>query len=275
MLTLILVWLIGAVAVGLVFLAIRRATTWHSVTIGTVVASLAVLVYLPHGLTRWPGLDVFALTLSMLLLLPFALAVFLPNPHGQARRTHTPLHWAPLSLLAFFVFLALVNAILIVVAENGLPKSVANWLFPRSAVTPEHGVAATSSRFPGTVIHDYQEKENQFNAYLDARRSQAVRGWHVRKGWLQVPAAGERGVLKIEVTNRHGAPISDAQVHGQFVRMANQHLDQSFVMQPHGAGIYLAEFVPTVPGRWDVLIEIRRGEAVHEVHATTVIPPKS
>lgn len=264
MLPLLLTLLVGIGLELLVFMGLRRLLKLSAYQSGIILAALVIFGYLPLALVLRPGADVFVLSLSLLLLTPFALGVL---ANSARRAPGRRLHWAPLALMFFFLGLAAVNAVLIVVAEQGLPGPLAQWLMP-SAADSERGI---SSKFPGTVEHDYQEQEARFNAYLAERQAQADRGWQVRIGWRDTPYAGQRNTLKIKVRDRADQPISDARVRGKLLRPADQSLDQTFTMAPRGSGIYLAELAPAVPGRWDVLLTIRRGEAEHELQASTTV----
>jgi nitrogen fixation protein FixH len=66
-----------------------------------------------------------------------------------------------------------------------------------------------------------------------------------------------------------GRPISDAAIEGEFMRVSDFNLDQTFAMRPVGGGLYQAEVTLHAPGRWDLLFRVRNGEHTHEQQAST------
>ena len=81
-----------------------------------------------------------------------------------------------------------------VMAERGITG-----LFARLLPEPQ-GSVVVDSRFPGTVWHDYQEKEALYNAYLRQVEAQRARGSRVRQGW----AGGTGGAPRCCVTGSSG-----------------------------------------------------------------------
>src|SRR5690606_9366973 len=101
---------------------------------------------------RWPGADVFAIHLGVFLLIPLAYGLLAGG--GEKGRWH----WGPVTLVMFFVVLAVVDGALITAARHGLPVWMVGTVIPapRQATTVSFG-------FPGVSTHDFQEKEAQFN----------------------------------------------------------------------------------------------------------------
>jgi nitrogen fixation protein FixH len=76
-------------------------------------------------------------------------------------------------------------------------------------------------------------------------------------------------VFQVRVLDRDGQPISDAAIEGQFMRVSDFNLDQSFAMHPVGGGLYQAEVTLPAAGRWDLLFRVQHGGHVFEQQAST------
>lgn len=73
------------------------------------------------------------------------------------------------------------------------------------------------------------------------------------------------------MTEKNGRAIADARVSGRFIRPADSKLDQTFSMQHGKAGVYQVELILPVPGKWELLLNIKQGDALHEIRAGTEI----
>jgi nitrogen fixation protein FixH len=222
------------------------------------VALGVLLVYVPWGVLTWPGGDVFAIHLAVFLTAAYVLGM-VSGVAGNRR------HWAPLLIVGFFIVVIASNVVFLGVAERGITG-----VFAELLPAPRDGTVA-NSRFPGTVSHDFQEKEALYNAYLAQVREQQARGWQVQKGWAQPPQVGEPAVFLVEVRDRDGRPISNAEVSGEFLRVSNSAFDFPFHMEATGGGRYRYETRMPLPGIWQLVLHVRRGEALHEVRAHTSI----
>jgi len=251
------------------FVLLYRLTHLRSKQIGLMVAAATLLLYLPWGIARWPGADVFALHVALFLLLPYGLG--LVSSQWDRRPGHSGgagpgFHWAPATIVGFFAVIAVVDAVIISLSKEGLPAGWAGWVLPEP-----RGGGEVRSHFPGTVPHDFQEKEAQYNAHMRQLERQRERGWQVVKGWREQPVVGEPARLKLAVTERSGDPVRSARVQGRFLRPANTALDQAFTMAERKPGVYTTELTMPAPGTWQVVITIRRGEAVHELRGRTEV----
>ena len=257
---------LGVAAQVLLFLVLRRAAGMAAGQAALIVALLALALYVPYAIVRWPGADVVALHVAIYLVTAYALGLI--AGHRQAAAGATGFHWAPTLIVAFFVMLVLFNAVLVVVATRGLPEPVARVLFPHFG--EERHV---SSAFPGVVGNDLQKKEALYNAYLEQVERQRARGWQVRKGWLEPARAGQPAVFQVQVADRAGAALTGAQVTGRFLRPADTRLDQEARLTEVSPGVYQSILVLPAPGNWDLALDIRLGEERHELRASTTVAP--
>ncbi|HIP68146.1 MAG TPA: nitrogen fixation protein FixH [Chromatiales bacterium] len=267
-----------AISVGIVillellaFILLYRFTKWSGKQVAFTVIVVALGMYIPLGIVTWKSLDRFAIHFAFYVMIPYVLGII--TTHWEVRRTEEGeqankkwFHWAPATLVVFFLLLALVDATIITIAEKGVSEEFMQRFFPKSKTA-----GTGKSKFSGTVPHDFQEKEKLFNAYLEKRKQQQARGWQVRKGWIGKPVAGKQQTFKVAVTDREGKPVSRAKIHGQFLRPADNKKDIDFEMQEVDNGIYQTKVLLSEPGLWSLTMTIERGDEWHEVRAKTTI----
>ena len=252
---------LGAGLIVLANLILVRFARISAKQAAAVVALITVGLYLPYGIVRWPGGDVFAIHLSLYLLASLACGIFL-----SARASGKGLHWGPAAISGFFIFVAVSGAVFVAVAERGLTPSLRNWLLPEAGSGRE-----VTSMFPGVISHDFQQKEELYNQYLQQVERQRQRGWQIQKGWLREPAANEPAVFRVVVRTRENEPVSGAAVAGQFLRPSTSKLDVAFDLAERAPGVYETELKLPAPGHWNLVLRIRQGEELHEVRASTQV----
>lgn len=253
---------IGVACIVVANLALLRYAQVSAEWAGAVTALASIGIYVPYAILRWPGGDTFAIHLTIYLLTSLACGMLL----GQRG---TRLHWAPALLMGFFIVVATFGAIFIAVAERGAPTWLQNWLFP-----PPANQRQAVSMFPGVIAHDFHKKEALYNAYLEQVERQRQRGWQVQKGWVSEAVAGEAARFRVAVHTREGAPLSAAVVDGQFLRTATSKLDVDFQLPETATpGVYEAPITLPAAGRWNLVLNIRKGADWHELQASTEIAP--
>lgn len=258
----------GILFIIAIFLLLNRFTGWAAKVIAGLLALLVIGIYVPVAIVFWPGADVFAIHLALYLLTTYVMGIIASQraSHVASGSAKQWFHWGPAAITGFFLFIIVVDSILIVVAQKGLNMDVAVSFLPR----PKSG-GEVSSFFPGTVTHDFREKEDQFNEYVAMRKSQQQRNWQVKKGWKSTPFVNQPVVFMVGVEDKAKQPIRNAKVNGQFIRPANSKLDQDFTMQETSAGLYQVTLTLPEPGTWDLILLIEKDKAKHEVRARTVI----
>lgn len=258
---------LGVLLAFLAFAGLYRFTRLKGKQVAIIVALGVLALYLPYAILAWPGADVVALHLALYLITPYGLGII--THHWELRageRSGRWFHWAPATIVMFFITIAVVDAIIISLADRGMPAQWAARLLPE----PKSG-GQVSSFFPGTVYHDFQEKEELYNQYLEQLEAQRRRGWQVRRGWLSPPVAATPAPFQVEVRDKAGAPVVGASVRVEFLRPSDRRQDRSVTLPAVDAGRYRADVTLPQPGMWDVLIHIRRGEDLHEVRGTTSV----
>lgn len=260
---------VGVALSAALFFLIYRFTRLRGYQTAALVFAITMILFIPYSVLNWVGADVFAIHLALYTIVPYGLGIIttqLESERGKGTR-RARLHWAPMTILAFFGVVATVNALMITLATHGMPSHLVGVLLPE----PQSQAATVTSGFPGTVARISERKEALAvgSSYMDLMRQQQQLGWEVRQGWLARPEVGAPAVFQVRVTDRDGLPISNAAIEGQFMRVSDFNLDQSFIMRPVGGGLYQAEVTLPAPGRWDLLFRVRSGEDVFEQQAST------
>lgn len=256
----------GAFAIVMAFLLALKVIRVDPKALAGLFALLVLGIYVPVAIIFWPGADVFAVHLAVYLITVYALGIIFSQRAINLQTGGQWFHWGPAAIISFFLLIVAVDSVLIVVAQKGLHMDTALKILPE----PKSG-GKVSSFFPGTVSHDFREKGDQFNHYIEQRREQQERNWQVRLGWAIDPVVGKESVFQIHVTDKHGKPVSNAKVKGQFLRPADSKQDQNFVMKETKPGYYQVALTLTSPGQWELLLNIKQGEALHEIRARTKI----
>lgn len=253
---------LGMVAEVVVYLVATRLFRLSGKAAAMAVALLVLFCYVPWGALYWPGPDIFAVHLAIYLTLAYALGMIGP-------RVGKGFHWAPALIVIFFIGVIALNVVFVTLAGRGITGIFAE-LLPR----PQESEGVADSEFPGVVSHDFQEKEALYNQYLQQVEAQRRRGWWVKKGWRHKPWVGRPETFIVTVHDREGLPIIGAEVHGRFLRPSNSRDDFDFHLSEVGGGEYRTQITMPLPGFWRLVLEVSKGDARHEIRATTSVLPE-
>ena len=268
----ILVTLLGGTSlIAAIFVLLYRTTNMSGKMVATVMAFAVIGTYVPISIFVWPGADVFAIHIALYLVSVYVLAIITSqrDARRKAGKEGFGFHWAPASIVMFFVILIIMDSFFIMFATKGMNSNIARLLLP----APLSG-GRVSSQFPGTVSHDYHQKQNQYNDYLKRFEAQKSRNWNIRKGWLGEAVVNNPTIFRVEIKTIDQEVVKNAEVIASFLRPANSKLDQHFTMQEVEPGIYQQSIILPRPGNWDLILKIKKGKDEHEVRAKTVIKEK-
>ena len=253
-----------------VFVLLYKYTRWQGKQVAFLIILVVLGLYFPYGIINWRGLDWFAIHFAFYVTIPYVLGIITSNWEVRERiegpsRTKW-FHWGPATMVGFFILLATVDSTIISFAQNGVSSKVTGWLLPEP-----RNAGKVNSIFPGTVANDFHEKESLFNEYLANYDVQVKRGWVIKKGWLTPAVAGRESMFQVQVLDKSGEAIAEAEVSVLFLRPSDQRLDQTLVMSESAPGIYQIPIELPIGGTWDVVIDIVKGEDEHQLTAATRI----
>jgi len=258
---------LSATAAVLLFALLYVLSPMNGKQAAVVVALISLACLLIYSLIDWPGGDVLAMYVAVLMVTAYVLGII--SHAREARGSGAKgrwFHWAPAIIVIFFAMLFALDGVLVVVSKQGLPESIARLILPEPAQKKP-----VRSVFPGTVANDFQKKEGLYNEYLQQVERQQQRGWQINKGWLQAPVAGRSAAFQVQVLESDGAAVEYAEISGQFQRPSDSRRDTAFAMREVEPGLYRVVLTLPEPGVWALVLKIRRGQQLHEVHATTSV----
>jgi nitrogen fixation protein FixH len=235
----------GILLAAILFFVIRRAglpNFWAAVISGLV----PFVAYLFYSNQHWAGGDVLAIHFAVYLANAGLLGVF-----GGMQQKKEKMHWAPRVIIAFFIGLVMLNAVLLSIASRGLPDKIAAFILPNPDQQRVH------TAFPGVVPHD---RNKSYQPHLERVEQQRNLGWEPKMQGVETLQSGKPGKLLLTIKDGQGQAVEGAQVDLGFWRLANSRDDKRLVMKETAAGIYESEVNLPDPGRWIMELYISKGE---------------
>lgn len=268
----ILITLLGGVlTIATIFILLYRVSNMSGKMVAIVMAFAVVATYVPISIFIWPGADVFAIHIALYLVSVYVLGIVTSQRdlRRQSGKEGFGFHWAPAAIVTFFVVLIIMDSFFIMFATKGMNTSIAKWLLP----APASG-GKVSSHFPGTVSHDYHQKQSQYNDYLKRFETQKLLNWTIRKGWLGEAIVNNPAIFRVEIKTNTNKIVKNAKITGTFLRPADSKRDIKFTMQEIEPGVYQQSITLTERGNWDLILKIHKDNNHHEVRAKTVVKEK-
>lgn len=239
----------GLLFAALLFFAARRfglPNFWA----GFLSGALPFLLYLAYSYQHWSGGDVLAMHFAVFLANASLLTVF-----GDMQQKKRKLHWAPRLIIAFFVGLVLLNAILLTIANRGLPDMLTGLLLP-----PSSAPTRVHTAFPGVIPHD---RNKSYQPHLQQLERQRDAGWKVELYGLQSIKPQQLQLVSLHLHDKDNLPVTGADPQLAMWRMANSRDDRRLHMQETEPGLYQAEIRLADPGRWLAELQIRQGDFIY------------
>lgn len=235
-----LVTLVGGLLLMLVLYGASAWLTSLSAALRALLASsVTLVVYFFVIVGRWPGLDVVAMHISVFLVSGLLLYMF-----SARRRNKAGLHWAPKTLVGFFLLLAVINSFLLYISTRGLPPQLASYWLP--------GEGVTNSGFSGVVEHG-QDAAKAVSSELNRSHAATQLGWRIQIEGLQEIAQASQ-IISVKVRDRAGLPVSGLQAELHLLRPGAPHIASTVPLASKDAGEYSNVLDLPSNGRW--LVEI-------------------
>ena len=253
----------GILFIITVYWLLHHFTRLNGKAVAMWVAFMIIGIVIPYSIMFWPGADVFAIHLAVYLMTAYILGIIASQTENHADRGW---HWGPFTIAGFFLVVVSVDSVFITLATKGVDSGFSESVLPKS----EKG-GVISSKFPGTVSHDYYQKGEQYNAYREQVEKQQALGWKVSKGWMSKPIINMPAEFKVRILDRDTKPVTDAKVVVQFLRPSDSKKDHILNLSETAPGDYLNQISLPVPGSWDVVIKIQQAEHRYELRASTTV----
>ena len=261
----------GVLIIATLFILLYSLSRMSGKMVSLVMAFVVTGVYVPLAVFTWPGADVFAIHIALYLVSVYVLGIVASSRDqriSEGKRGFV-FHWAPAAIVIFFIILIILDSFFVMFATKGMTSDQARMLLP----APEMG-GKVSSHFPGVVSHDFHEKYDQYNDYVNRFKLQQLRHWDVRKGWLTKPVVNTPSIFRVEVFTKDKKVVTGAKVLAMFLRPANSKEDKHYTLLEIEPGVYQQSINLPEPGHWDLVLDIKKGKDEHEVRAKTVIADK-
>ena len=152
--------------------------------------------------------------------------------------------WIPWSFVAFFA---------VVLAANG------SMMF------------AAFSSWPGLETTSAYQRGLAYNRMLAAADKQAELDWQVAFVFTQ--DGRRRGIVEVDLADRFGSRLRDAEVRAQFVRPTSEGSDLSVELPHQTGGHYRADVELPLEGQWDVRIVASSGGKVYRLSRRILLRP--
>jgi nitrogen fixation protein FixH len=259
---------IGLILVG--FTLLYKFTRMQGKQVALIMFMGVVGIYVPYSILNWHGMDIFAIHIALFGTTPYVLGII--TSHWEIRKKLGEeddgrwFHWAPATMVVFFIIIATVDAIIITLSREGMSNTVLEKISPR-----EEADRKVTTAFPGTTADDFQEKYEQFNDYQTQLQLQQERGWQVKKGFLDTPYANEPVPFQVLVLDKAGQPVSGAEIQARFLRPSDKRADFEFSLEEIEPGLHRTELTMPLAGRWYLVMKIVKDEAFHETRGWTQI----
>lgn len=242
--------LFGGLAAVLVLYAIGGRVRSLPPMLRAVLAGVVPLIaYFALIVSRWPGLDVVAMHISVFLAA--ALVLYAMNQFRQ--RGAGRLHWAPKLLIGFFIGLVFLNAALLQISTKGLPEPLARWWLGSEG-------GAVHSGFSGVVSHG-QNAAKAVSSELSETHRESQLGWQVE--WSGLEGAGLTRLIQVRVKDRTGLPVDRVDAELSLQRPGAARPTLTLPLRAAEAGIYMGSLSLPGAGRWLLELRLRQNGVVH------------
>jgi len=248
--------LFGGMALVIALFFILRKTGMAVYWSGVISALVGVVGYLIYSLQHWESGDVLAIHVVVYLASAGVLVGF-----SNLQNKQNKMHWAPKLIICFFVFLAVLNAVLLSLSMHGLPHYMARLFLPNASQKQ------VNTAFPGVMPHD---KNKSYEPHLEALAKQRALGWSVDASALKHLRAGQENRIAIRVVDQQGHALDGATVTLDLWRIADSRDDLQLKLNQASAGQYQVNWKP-YEGRWMSLLTIQRGDDRYTVKASLYV----
>lgn len=133
------------------------------------------------------------------------------------------------AMVAFFVVVAGVNAVMMTIAIRTMP---------------------------GVDVRSAYETSQRFNGEIARMHAQTERGWRAQ---ARVSRSGRDAVVTLTLREQAGAPVRGLAVEARLQHPASRQEDHHAVLVETDPGIYAATIASVHRGAWTLAVEARRG----------------
>ncbi|MBE9535790.1 MAG: FixH family protein [Proteobacteria bacterium] len=129
-------------------------------------------------------------------------------------------------------------------------------------VTMIHFARSTS---PGLVVKDYYEKGKNYDRTLRERQQEKTLGWQVIPELPQKIIVNQVFSIVLSIVGEDGEIFLPDEATVYLFRPSDASADFSVALKLNEKGMLMAELDLPLPGRWDIIFSLSRGDESKEV----------
>jgi len=124
---------------------------------------------------------------------------------------------------------------------------------------------------PGLVIDDFYEKGKNMDKVLAERKRMEKIGWQLNID-LPILSQGKSDTVKLIVLDKENHPFNVDSAILYYYRPSDRKLDGEQALVATGTvGEYETELVLNTKGKWDVIMEVKKGELVFNMGRSIMV----
>lgn len=128
---------------------------------------------------------------------------------------------------------------------------------------------------PGLVVEDYYEKGKNYNKSLAKMAAQKKLGWDARLLLPETIVVGEKSRYGLTVVDKSKSDISVDRVEIYAFRPSDVEADFSMEMNLKSQGQFMGDLDFPLPGVWDLVVNIVRGNDQFEITERIFVSKKA
>lgn len=118
---------------------------------------------------------------------------------------------------------------------------------------------------PGLVVEDYYERGKNYDKTLERRAAESKLGWKAELEMPEKSIVGRKEIASVRVTDKKGEIISAEETTFFAYRPSDASADFSIPMKADSDGKFTCQAVFPMPGTWDIIVSIKRGENLLDI----------
>jgi nitrogen fixation protein FixH len=128
---------------------------------------------------------------------------------------------------------------------------------------------------PGLVVDDYYEKGKNYNKSLEKMAAQKALAWDVHLSNPEKIEAGEKTGYGLTILDKSRSPLLADKVEIYAFRPSDVAADFSAQMIAQAEGKYAGDMIFPLPGVWDLVVNIVKGDDQFEITKRIFVSKKS
>lgn len=113
---------------------------------------------------------------------------------------------------------------------------------------------------PGLVVDDYYDQGKRMDVILAEQKRMEQIGWQLEVD-MPILTEGKTDLIKLSVKDKEGEPLEVDTAVLYFYRPSDRNLDgQVAMLKVQGAGLYEQNFTLPLKGKWDLIMEVTKGD---------------